>query len=131
MQIVLVTIRCGRWWQWWWGEALFDLPRGGTSPCQGPACKPPFSSLLFLFFFAFFTYACSWHMLGCSSAGIFYCLSLPVNQLAPWIQCIFYESNKVHRANEAMKQLGFAFFVLLRTRCSVLVERETPQQMVL
>jgi len=31
MWIMLVTIRCGRWWQWWWGPALFDSPQGGTS----------------------------------------------------------------------------------------------------
>jgi len=32
-----------------------------------------------------------------------------VNQLAPWIRCVFHGNNKVHRANEALKQLGFAF----------------------
>jgi len=57
-------------------------------------------------------------MLGCGSAGKFYFLSLLVNQLAPWIQCVFHGNNKVHRANEAVKQLGLAFFVLLRARCS-------------
>ena len=50
-------------------------------------------------------------MLGCGSEGNFYFLSLLVNQLAPWMRCVFHE-NKVHRANEALKQLGFAFFVL-------------------
>jgi len=51
----------------------------------------------------------SWHMLGCCSAGKFYFLSLLVNQLAPWIRCVFHGNNKVHRAIEALKQLGFAF----------------------
>jgi len=32
-----------------------------------------------------------------------------VNQLAPWIRCVFHDNNKVHRANEALKQLGFAY----------------------
>jgi len=31
----------------------------------------------------------SWHMLGCGSAGKLYFLSLLVNQLAPWIRCVF------------------------------------------
>ena len=48
-------------------------------------------------------------MLGCGSAGKFYFLSLLVNQLAPWIRCVFHVNNKVYRANEALKQLGFAF----------------------
>jgi len=48
-------------------------------------------------------------MLSCGSAGKFYFLSLPVNQLAPWIRCVFHDNNKVHRANEALKQLGFDF----------------------
>jgi len=48
-------------------------------------------------------------MLGCGSAGKFYFLSLLVNQLAPWIRCVFHSNNKVHRANEALKQLGLAF----------------------
>jgi len=48
-------------------------------------------------------------MLGCGSAGKFYFLSLRVNQLAPWIWCVFRGNNKVHRANEAAKQLGFTF----------------------
>jgi len=48
-------------------------------------------------------------MLGCGSAEKVYLLSLLVNQLAPWIQCVFHGNNKVHRANEALKQLGFAF----------------------
>jgi len=30
-------------------------------------------------------------------------------QLAPWIRCVFHGNNKVHRANEVPKQLGFAF----------------------
>jgi len=59
-------------------------------------------------------------MLGCGSAGKFYFLSLLVNQLAPWIRCVFHGNNKVHRDNEALKQLGFAF-VLLRARCSQFV----------
>jgi len=29
--------------------------------------------------------------------------------LAPWIRCVFHGNNKVHRVNEALKQLGFAF----------------------
>ena len=45
-------------------------------------------------------------MLGCGSAGKFYFLSLLVNQLAPWI-------NKLRRANEALKQLEFAFLSYL------------------
>jgi len=52
-------------------------------------------------------------MLGCSSAGKLYFLSLLVNQLAPWIRCVCHGNNKVHRANEAMKQLGFAFLSYL------------------
>jgi len=48
-------------------------------------------------------------MLGSGSAEKFYFLSLLVNQLAPWIQCVCHGNNKVHRANEALKQLGFAF----------------------
>jgi len=36
-----------------------------------------------------------------------------VNQLAPWIRCVFHDNNKVHRANEALKQLGFAFLSYL------------------
>jgi len=52
-------------------------------------------------------------MLGCGSAGKFYFLSLLVNQLAPWIRCLFHGSNKVHRANEDLKQLGFAFLSYL------------------
>jgi len=52
-------------------------------------------------------------MLGCGSAGKFYFLSLLVNQLAPWIRCICHGNNKVHRANEALKQLGFAFLSYL------------------
>jgi len=40
-------------------------------------------------------------------------LSLLVNQLAPWIRCIFLGNNKVHRANETLKQLGFAFLSYL------------------
>ena len=48
-------------------------------------------------------------MLGCGSAGKFYFLSSLVNQLARWIRCVFHGNNKVHRANEALKKLGFAF----------------------
>ena len=40
-------------------------------------------------------------------------LSLHVNQLEPWIRCVFHGNNKVHRANEALKQLGFAFLSYL------------------
>jgi len=53
-------------------------------------------------------------MLGCGSAGKCYFLSLLVNQLAPWIQCVFHGTNKVHRPNEAVKQLGFAFLCYLK-----------------
>jgi len=52
-------------------------------------------------------------MLGCDSAGKFYFLSLHVDQLAPWIRCVFHGNNKVHRANEAPKQLGYAFLSYL------------------
>jgi len=52
-------------------------------------------------------------MLGCSSAGKFYFLSLLVNQLAPWIRCVFHGNNKVHWANEALKKLGFVFLSYL------------------
>jgi len=52
-------------------------------------------------------------MLGCGSAGKFYFLSLLVNQLAPWIQRVFHCNNKVHRANEALKQLGLALLSYL------------------
>jgi len=52
-------------------------------------------------------------MLGCGSAGTFYFLSLFVNQLAPWIRCVFHGSNNVHRANKALKQLRFAFLSYL------------------
>ena len=52
-------------------------------------------------------------MLGCGSAEKSYFLSLLVNQLAPWIRCVFNGNNKVHRANEALKQLGFAFLSFL------------------
>jgi len=49
-------------------------------------------------------------MLGCGSAGKFNFLSLGllVNQLAPWIRCVFHGNNKVYRANKALKQLEFA-----------------------
>jgi len=50
-------------------------------------------------------------MLSCGSAGNFF--SLLVNQLAPWIRCVFHGNNKVHRANAALKQLGFAFLSYL------------------
>jgi len=36
-----------------------------------------------------------------------------VNQLAPWIRCVFYGNNNVQRANETLKQLGFAFLSYL------------------
>jgi len=52
-------------------------------------------------------------MLGCCSAGKFYFLSLLVNQLAPWIGCVFHDNNKMHRTNEALKQLGFALLSYL------------------
>jgi len=52
-------------------------------------------------------------MLGCGSAGKLYFVSLLVIQLAPWIQCVFHGNNKVHRANEAQKQLGFALLSYL------------------
>ena len=52
-------------------------------------------------------------MLGCGSAGKFYFLSLLANQLAPWIRCVFHDNNKVHRDNEALQQLGFAFLSYL------------------
>jgi len=52
-------------------------------------------------------------MPGCGSAGKFYFLSLLVHQLAPWIRCVFHDNNKVHRAYEALQQLGFAFLSYL------------------
>jgi len=52
-------------------------------------------------------------MLGCGSAGKFYFLSLLVNQLTPWIRCVFHGSNKVRRANKALKQLRFAILSYL------------------
>jgi len=52
-------------------------------------------------------------MLRCGSAGKFYFLSLLVNQLAPWIRCVLHDNKKVHRANEALKQLGLAFLSYL------------------
>ena len=52
-------------------------------------------------------------MLGCGSAGTFYFLSLLMNQLAPWMRCVFHGNNKVYRANEALKQFGFAFLYYL------------------
>jgi len=52
-------------------------------------------------------------VLGFGSAGKFYFLSLLVNQLALWIRCAFHGNNKVHRANEALKQLVFAFLSYL------------------
>jgi len=36
-----------------------------------------------------------------------------VNQLAPWIRCVFHANSKVRRANENLKQLGFAFLSYL------------------
>jgi len=55
----------------------------------------------------------SWHMPGCGSAGKFYFLSLLVNQLASLIRCVFHGNIKAHRANEALKQLWFAFLSYL------------------
>jgi len=52
-------------------------------------------------------------MLGSGSAGKFHFLSLLVNQLAPWIRCVFHGKNKVHKANEVLKQLRFAFLCYL------------------
>ena len=52
-------------------------------------------------------------LLGSGPAGKFYFLSLLVNQLAPWIRCVCHGNNKVHRANEALKQLGFALLSYL------------------
>ena len=52
-------------------------------------------------------------MLGCALAEKFYFLSLHVNQLVPWIRCVFHGNNKVHRSNEALKQLRFAFLCYL------------------
>jgi len=52
-------------------------------------------------------------MLGCGSAGKFSFLLLLANQLAPWIPCVFHGNYKVHRANEALKQLVFAFLSYL------------------
>ena len=43
----------------------------------------------------------------------FYFLSLLVNQLAPWIRCVFDGNNKVRRTNEDLKQIGFAFLSYL------------------
>jgi len=40
-------------------------------------------------------------------------LSLLVNQLVPWIRCVFHSNNEVHRSNEDLKQLGFAFLSYL------------------
>jgi len=51
-------------------------------------------------------------MLGCGSAGKFNFLSSLVNQLASWIRCVFHD-NKVHRTNEALEQVGFAFLSYL------------------
>jgi len=36
-----------------------------------------------------------------------------VNQLARWIRCVFHGNNIVHRANESLKKLGFAFLSYL------------------
>jgi len=52
-------------------------------------------------------------MQGCGEAGKFYSLSLLVSHLGPWIRCVFHGNNKVHKANEALKQLGFAFLCYL------------------
>jgi len=50
-------------------------------------------------------------MLGCGSAGKFYFLSLLVNRIS-WhrgFDVLSNGNNKLHRDNEALKQLGFAF----------------------
>jgi len=61
-------------------------------------------------------------MLGCGSAGKLNFLSLLVNQLAPWIRCVFHDNNNVHRASEDLKQLGFAFLSYLeQSACSLSV----------
>ena len=52
-------------------------------------------------------------MLGSGLAGKFYFLSSHLNQLAPWIRCVFHGNNKVHRADEALKQRGFVFLSYL------------------
>jgi len=52
-------------------------------------------------------------MLGCDSAGSFIFLSLHGNQLTAWIRCVFHDNNKVDRADQALKQLGFAFMSYL------------------
>jgi len=59
-------------------------------------------------------------MLVSGSAGKFYFLSLLVNQLAPWIRCVFHGNNKVHRANKALKQLGYAFLFCLEQGARIL-----------
>jgi len=58
-------------------------------------------------------------MIVCGSTGKFYFLSLPVNQLAPWIQCVFHGNNKVPSANEALKQLGCVLFCLTLSKVYV------------
>ena len=68
-----------------------------------------FFCLLYMCMYVWLNKQQRWHMLGCGSAGKFYFLSLLVNQFAPWIRCVFHGSNKVHRANKALKQLRFAF----------------------
>jgi len=35
-----------------------------------------------------------------------------MNQLAPWIRCVFHGNNKVYRANEALKQFGCLLFCI-------------------
>ena len=52
-------------------------------------------------------------MLGSGSAGKFNFSLLLVNQLAPWIRCVCRGNNKVHKADEALKQFGFAFLSYL------------------
>ena len=61
-------------------------------------------------------------MLGCGSAGNFDFLSLLVNQLSPWIRCVSHGNIKVHRANEALKQLAFALLSYIeQVACSLSV----------
>jgi len=61
-------------------------------------------------------------MLGCGIAGKLYFLSLLVNQLAPWFRCVFHGNNKVHKADKALKQLGFAFLSYFFTTAAVLLQ---------
>jgi len=50
-------------------------------------------------------------MIDCGSVGKFYFLSLLVNQLAPWIRCVFHDNNKVHRLMKPWSNLGLFFFL--------------------